>query len=110
MGRPNGIGFKTLGGIPFLGRLSRVRLRALGDVSKENGLKGLNQEGWLLDIRDLSTDYGLGSLLGHLRIQTSRCSCRSMKLSTFSRLVRSKNELSSFRLSSLSLLWSAHSL
>ena len=94
----------TLRDIPFLGRPSRISLKALGDISKGNGLKGMNQEGRLLGIRDLSTDYGLGSLLGHLRIQTSRCFCRPMKLSSISRLIRSENELRSFWLSSLSLL------
>ena len=99
------ISLGTLRDIPFLGRPSRVNLEALGDTSKWNGLKGLKQEGWLLGIRDLSTDYRLSSLLGHLKIRTSNCFCCSMKLSSLSRLAKSENELSN-----LSLLWSAHSL
>ena len=79
-----------------MGRLSRISLKALRDISKGNGLKGLNQEGWLLGIRDLSTDCRLGSLLRHLRIHTSRCFCRLVRLSSFRRLARTDNELSSF--------------
>ena len=90
------ISFRALGDIPFLGRLGRINLGALRDISKGNALKGLNKDGWLLGTRDLSTDRRLSSLLRHLGIQTSRCFCRIMRLSSFSRLARNDDDLSSF--------------
>ena len=67
---------------PAIREIAFASFKALRNISKGNGLKGLNQEGRLLGIRDLSTDCGLGSLLRHLKIQTFRCFCHPMKLSS----------------------------
>ena len=71
---------ETLGDIPFLGKLSRIGLGVLSDISQGNGLKGLNQKRWLLGVRVLSADYGPSSLLGHFGVRTPTRFCHLRKL------------------------------
>ena len=61
-------------------------------------------------MRVLSANYRSGSLLGHFRIQTSMCFYHPRKLAPLGWLIRGGYNQGNLRLSSLSLLWSTHSL
>ena len=110
LGKLSRIGLETLGDIPFLGKLSRIGLEALSDISWGNGLKGLNQERWLLGVRVLSADYGPDSLLGRFRVRTPTRFYHLRKLAPFGWLVSGGHGHGSLRLGNLSLLRSTRRL
>ena len=96
LGRQSSTSFGALEDSPFWGRLSRIGVGALGELSEGNCLQGLGKDGWLLGTRNLSTNRRLSTFLGHLGIQTSRCFRHIKRFSSIGRLVGGDDDLSNF--------------